>query len=243
MFTKTDDLIPSIHNYCDRWCERCAFTARCSAFAGEPLTIDDENISKKAFVAQLEANFAETKEMLRQLTQDIGLDLSTLQDQEFAQYLQGEEDFVQSHPLTKLAENYRRKAEETLKNKDQWLIFSVLDKNIQNELLETIIWYQPFIQAKVQRGLSGIIDFDGSENLAELNNSQSDANGSIKVGLIAVERSIRAWTTLSTEENSVVIEPLIDLLKTIKKETGKKFIKAQDFMRPGFDEANIEMVM
>ena len=25
--------IPGIYNYCDRWCERCAFTSRCSNYA------------------------------------------------------------------------------------------------------------------------------------------------------------------------------------------------------------------
>ena len=23
------DMIPGIYNYCDRWCERCAYTSRC----------------------------------------------------------------------------------------------------------------------------------------------------------------------------------------------------------------------
>ena len=26
------DLIPGIYTYCDRWCERCAFTSRCLQF-------------------------------------------------------------------------------------------------------------------------------------------------------------------------------------------------------------------
>ena len=30
---KNPDFIPGIYNYCDRWCERCAFTARCMNFA------------------------------------------------------------------------------------------------------------------------------------------------------------------------------------------------------------------
>ncbi len=30
-----DGFIPSIHNYCDRWCERCAFSSRCRAYAIE----------------------------------------------------------------------------------------------------------------------------------------------------------------------------------------------------------------
>ena len=27
------DFISGIYNYCDRWCERCAFTSRCMNFA------------------------------------------------------------------------------------------------------------------------------------------------------------------------------------------------------------------
>jgi hypothetical protein len=38
---RKDDYIDSIFNYCDRWCERCAFTSRCRSFAmseNEPST-------------------------------------------------------------------------------------------------------------------------------------------------------------------------------------------------------------
>ena len=37
MVMEPDDqgFIPSIHNYCDRWCERCPFTSRCRAYAME----------------------------------------------------------------------------------------------------------------------------------------------------------------------------------------------------------------
>jgi hypothetical protein len=32
-FPAMDDRIEFISSYCDRWCERCAFTSRCSAYA------------------------------------------------------------------------------------------------------------------------------------------------------------------------------------------------------------------
>ena len=32
---KNPDLIPGIYNYCDRWCERCAFTSHCLTFLTE----------------------------------------------------------------------------------------------------------------------------------------------------------------------------------------------------------------
>jgi len=46
---KDPDCIPGIYNYCDRWCERCAFTSRCLTFKqskekfGDPDTSDINN--------------------------------------------------------------------------------------------------------------------------------------------------------------------------------------------------------
>ena len=36
------DLITGIHNYCDRWCERCPFTTQCGSYALEDSLWDDE---------------------------------------------------------------------------------------------------------------------------------------------------------------------------------------------------------
>lgn len=35
------NFISGIYNYCDRWCERCAFTARCMNFAMARQSADD----------------------------------------------------------------------------------------------------------------------------------------------------------------------------------------------------------
>ena len=128
-----------------------------------------------------------------------------------------------------------------LEAKDEWLIFSLLDEEAQNAQLSVIYWYQFFISAKIQRGLSGILDFDGNLEEAELTDTQSDANGSIKIALIAVERSIMAWTNLMTKENSATIKPLLVLLETVRRKAEEKFPHARDFIRPGFDE--LEMIM
>ncbi len=39
------DLISGIYNYCDRWCERCAFTSRCMNFAMSRKYTDDPEAS------------------------------------------------------------------------------------------------------------------------------------------------------------------------------------------------------
>ena len=48
------NFISGIHNYCDRWCERCEFTARCRVFAAEQeMSEEEKDISNEAFVRNL----------------------------------------------------------------------------------------------------------------------------------------------------------------------------------------------
>jgi hypothetical protein len=74
-------LIPGIHNYCDRWCERCLMTAHCAVFAmeqaesGSPLSCDPEN---EAFWQQLKNSLKTALELLQEMAQEAGVDLDTL---------------------------------------------------------------------------------------------------------------------------------------------------------------------
>ncbi len=236
------DFISGIHNYCDRWCERCTFTSRCRVADAEgDVTGEERDINNEAFWRRLAANFAEVKTMILEKAEELGIEIEPISDEEFAEYRRREDDFIKSQPLTKLAEKYWKDARKLLDEKDDWLIFSAPDDDAKNEMLEIIYWYQFFIAAKIHRGFSGILDFDGNLDEEEINDSQSDANGSVKIALIAVERSKMAWTVLMSNENSQTIKPLLNLLETIKQTAKKKFPNAYNFVRPGFDE--IETVM
>ena len=60
--------ISEIYNYCDRWCERCAFTSRCRIFeAEEPGVTDypDEPIDTPEFWEKMRDSFARTLEVLQ----------------------------------------------------------------------------------------------------------------------------------------------------------------------------------
>lgn len=61
------DFIAEIHNCCDRWCEKCTFTARCRVAEKEAEMSDDErDINNVAFWRNLTNIFAEAKQMLVQ---------------------------------------------------------------------------------------------------------------------------------------------------------------------------------
>ena len=242
MVDNEEKFISGIHNYCDRWCERCTFTARCRVAEMEAETTDEErDINNEAFWRRLTANFAEAKQMLQEMAEELDIDLNAVSDQEFTEHRNRQNKIIRNENLTKLAEKYWKDARQILEEKDSWLIFSPLDEEAQNEMLSIIYWYQFFISAKVQRGFSGILDFDGNLEEEELTDTQSDANGSVKIALIAVERSIMAWSALMTNENHAKIKPFIALLEKIRRECEEKFPNARDFIRPGFDE--LETIM
>src|SRR5262249_53794163 len=67
---------------------------------------------------------------------------------------------------------------------------------------------------------------------------QNDSNGSAKVALIAIDRSIAAWGRLSSllPEKAGGIMPILSHLEALRRQTEQTFPHARDFIRPGFDE-------
>lgn len=241
MANDEENFIPSIYNYCDRWCERCSFTSRCRTFAMEHEFTDAErDIGNEAFWRNLQNIFADAKQSLLEKAEEFGIEINPPGDEEFAE-IRRQNKQIRDTDLARLAESYIEKSAALLDVKDDWLIFTACDEEMQIEMLNVIVWYQFFIAAKIQRGLRGITDVEGDTDKEELNNPQSDANGSAKIALIALERSQGAWAALATRENVAQIKPILDLLEIIKQKTEGNFPHARGFIRPGFDE--IETVM
>ncbi len=240
-----EQFIPLIHNYCDRWCERCGFTARCSVFAMEAEMSDAEKgISNDAIVRNLQNILSDAQRMLEEKAEEFGIDLNPDPD-DFAAYLEKSEriqDQIDASDLSQTADEYAFGIRQVLdESENDWFGTSEIDSGILQDVLAVIRWYQFFIAVKIKRGLHGILNEDGLEDGQEIVDTQSDANGSIKVALIGIERSILAWTYVLNENNVEVVRPIIEILESIKQKTEHKFPYARDFVRPGFDE--IETVM
>ena len=233
--------IPFIHNYCDRWCEHCEFTARCSVFADEAAAGLDDSDDPIADAVRSVANaLADAKRMLLEKAEEMGIDLeSAVDDQENADDLERPRAAVEDTEAVLLAKSYALEARHILAASSEWI--GADDDPVAAEMLEILGWYVFFIAAKVHRGYHGIVGFGGTEESEALLNTQSDVNGSIKIALISIERSILAWTYLLSEDNKTVIRPEIEQLERIRSLVETKFPNARDFVRPGFDE--IETVM
>ena len=104
------------------------------------------------------------------------------------------------------------------------------------EGLAVIQWYSTFIHIKLMRALMGKFDDDGWEDHHGL---QRDFDGSAKIAMIAIERSMQAWLELfqilpDREDDFLKILSLLEKLKTLIR---KEFPLAEAFIRPGFDES------
>ena len=240
------DLISGIYNYCDRWCERCPLTSRCLVYATEQEDNDSpesHDVRNEAFWQKLTAVFQETREMIVDWAREAGVDLNGAAD-ELETRPQRKRQLVDNHPLTKAGKKYANAASDWLRELDQTIEISDLratdlDRENSEQLedaREVIQWYQYQIAVKTMRALSGRKEeLDGDPEIAEF---PKDSDGSAKVALIGVDRSIAAWRLLqlSLPERAGSIVPLILQLERLRNRVEKTFPEARDFVRPGFDE-------
>jgi len=226
------DLISGIYNYCDRWCERCPLTSRCLVYATEQEDNDspeNRDIRNEAFWRKLNAIFQETREMIVDWAQKAGVDLNANTDEDGTRHSR-KRQLVDNHPLTKLGKKYANSASDWFREFDQTVEVSDLE-----DAREVIQWYQYQIAVKTMRALSGRkeeLDDPEGEDLPK------DSDGSAKVALIGIDRSIAAWRMiqLSSPEWLEAIVPLILQLERLRQRLERSFPQAQGFVRPGFDE-------
>ncbi|HSB71231.1 MAG TPA: hypothetical protein VLT62_18035 [Candidatus Methylomirabilis sp.] len=244
--------ISGIHNYCDRWCERCPLTSRCLVFAmqqeegaGDPAARD---ITNQAFWTRMEEIFRETREMLEELMQEHGITLDPADLD--GQARQRERDDEPDHPCAVAAKEYGKAVEEWFGGARPR--FQARGEALMRELrmglpgadpeeeakrledaVEVIRWYQYQIAVKVMRAVGSARREDEIDVLCD----QGDADGSAKVALIGIDRSLAAWSELlrqlPDEEDRIL--PLLAALSRLRREVEGAFPGARAFLRPGFD--------
>ncbi len=228
------DLISGIYNYCDRWCERCPLTSRCLVYATEQE--DDEppasrDLRNEAFWRKLGSIFLETREMIVEWAREAGVDLAG-NGEEHEAHSNRKRQLIDNHPLAKCGKKYANAASDWFREFDQTM--EVSDSERLEDAREVIQWYQYQIAVKTIRALSGRRE----EEDPELADFPKDSDGSAKVALIGIDRSIAAWRLmqLSLPERAGSIMTLMLQLERLRQRLEKGFPQARDFVRPGFDE-------
>jgi hypothetical protein len=250
------DFIPGIYNYCDRWCERCTFTARCATYEGSgDLPNDELDSNNNAFWEQISNRLQEAVALLLEGAKARGIDLNALTDEELDKTSEGRSllrDAAQKTPVSKLCKTYQKTVSPFLK-KSEGLVDNTreladhLHLGIKSEedvvstvadtgdCLEIIQWYLFFIHGKIQRALLGKMDDDGFD---DEHGFPKDYEGSAKIALISIDKTMAAWIKLyellpSCED---VALKALSLLEKIKQLTNEEFPEAMQFKRPGFDD-------
>jgi hypothetical protein len=250
------DNIPGIYNYCDRWCERCSFTSRCLNFKmSEEKFGDQENIdaNNTAFWEKLAETLHETLELLKEMAEEQGIDLNSIDVEEAKQYRREFEDNNVVHVIEHLSKSYITTVDEWFDN-DMYMVgdetnesdledntasidaLSEKDTITMKDNVEVIRWYQHQIYVKLRRALKSA----QMEKTEDWDDDQKDSDGSAKVALIGIDRSISAWGKIldyfSWQKKGIL--NIIAYLKRLSHIIENEFPNARSFVRPGFDEMN-----
>ena len=232
--------ISGIYNYCDRWCERCPLTSRCLNFSISQEEFPDpeaQDIRNKAFWNKLSETLAESLELLKEGAKKWGIDLDTLEfTEEDTERLKAKDKAAENHLLSRAAKRYVGIVEDWLKEKET-LFFETAAAaregvNLE-EALEVIRWYQYFIAAKVIRAVRGKVEDDEERD----DEFPRDSDGSAKIALVAIDRSIAAWAVIRNYVNDGAkgVIDAIAFLDSLRQALEKAFPNARSFIRPGFD--------
>jgi hypothetical protein len=234
--------IPGIYNYCDRWCERCPQTSRCLNFIISEEEFSDpeaRDIRNDAFWKKLSETFGDTLELLRESAKEWGIDLETLDSEEDQENLRAKDRTAESHLICRATKRYSQWVEDWFRDQETFF-FEMAAASREGvsleEAFDVIRWYQYFIHVKVVRAVRGKME-EGEEGWDEF---PKDSDGSTKIALIGIDRSIAAWAVIRhyvTEGASGVIE-IIGFLDGLRQAVEKTFPEARSFIRPGFDRSD-----
>lgn len=241
--------IAGIYNYCDRWCERCGLADRCMTFAMEQEEAAREGGrpgDARAFWKRFDSALAATRELVDELAKEQGIQFDSRQLAEAGRQEKLRHETAESHPIARAAFAYDEAVDEwftagqeLLREKEREILEQVrlgverVKDEVANltDVVEIIRWYQPQIYVKAMRALDADRD-------AEARSSQPrDSDGSAKVALIAMDRSIAAWLRMKEffpDKTDSILTMLVQLDR-LRRATKQEFPEARTFVRPGFD--------
>jgi len=246
--------IPGVYNYCDRWCERCPLTSRCMNFALSEEQFDDpqsRDINNEAFWQKLSEMFQVTLEMVKETAKEQGIDLDSLDLQQAAQEHEEIRNAAKNHECCQAAKAYRKMVKNWFDSSKDLFDEKSDELGLQARLelpnsdpakeasglkdaVDIIRWYRHFIYVKLLRAVRGSME-EASPSLDEF---PKDSDGSAKVALIAIDRSIAAWGQMFThfpQRKDNILDILVHLDR-LRRKTESLFPDAREFIRPGFDD-------
>ncbi|MFN2530030.1 MAG: hypothetical protein ABR555_01905 [Pyrinomonadaceae bacterium] len=243
------DLISGIYNYCDRWCERCPFTSRCLVYATEQeyddFSPESRDISNEKFWQKLASLFHDTAEVISEWATEAEVDMQPITPNQDGLRKERLEQAA-NRAISRAGRDYAAAVTNWFSNFSQVVTASdvleddddVHERDLLQEVADVIQWYQYQIAVKTMRAFSSRAMEGDAQELTPDEAYSKDSDGSAKVALVGIDRSISSWRVVQTilPEEAVAVVPLILKLEKLRVATEREFPAARDFIRPGFDE-------
>ena len=243
------DFVPGIYNYCDRWCERCEKRLQCISYVmgkkmEEKTRLEREGQLKregKSLWSRLKNMFGLTNEVLQELAKERSISVEDIyaSEQLDQQFLGGNLGYIEKDDalyvqieacdILKVCKIYEYWGERCIDRFSEWM---EQEEYEHAEEIEIVTWYLDLIQTKMRKALHAKALLEMGEE-----EGQRDYEGSVKVGLIAIDKSIVAWKKIHVfyPNYRKEIEHLLVILQQIQIDIEREFPTARQFIRPGFD--------
>jgi hypothetical protein len=228
--------IDFISAYCDSWCERCAFTERCSHFAltsAIAMCDGDVDAAMELAIGQARAPGGERQPSIGERMADVLRDYDPGEKEldEIGREIDERDQRIRRHSLAEKSLDYAIAAHRWLKSRDPGA--GGADPAVR-KAIEVIRWDAHLIHVKIMRALDGRDEYPKGAPY-ETSAVQSDWNGSAKVASISIDRSERGWRLIAATTGDEAAAVLAADLGTVRREMGEEFPRAMEFRRPGFD--------
>jgi len=188
--------------------------------------------------------------MIKEMAKENGIDLNSMDMERNYKNEDMKKEILLAHLISHTSKNYAKSVDQWF-NSNEYLFFEkeeeinririIFSQNNPikeaidiNDATEIIRWYQWQIYIKLKRAVQSA----STEESPDFDEFPKDSDGSAKVALIGMDRSMSAWKTLLTvfpgQEKQIL--NLVAMLEHIKNRVETQFPDARNFIRPGFDE-------
>lgn len=234
--------IKGIYNYCNRWCERCQFTENCANNnPGDSFNLvknGSGNNGEDSGNAVENENFDAILDLFEFIMNETGIEMEVipLEVNDTSGKLPDMKKMMK-HPLYMQAVTCYDMMMDW-QNNNRIVFDEIYLEEIQKKMpvdekfkgaMEVIRWNRTVLLSKTYRALSD--ESDSSKVI------MTDANGSLKVVLIAIDDLFDAWckllSILPEAENNIL--DILQHLTILKDQIRVKYPLAEKFKRPGFD--------
>lgn len=236
-FDMQSGYIEYISAYCDRWCERCAFTSRCSTFAAEAAIAMCGDVAgglELAVGLPARVPFGPARPARADCPDCLDGEGPSAPDVAAAERHEAQRrGRVDRHPVVTAAWAVSMLACQWLKGHADPLR-RVADPVVGEAL--AVAGHDAFlVTVKLTRAVGGRDAHERGERRGD-GPVQNDWNGSAKVALVCLERSREAWLVIAQASGDDAACEIAGRMDALRRDVEATFPAARAFVRPGFDE-------